>query len=143
MLKIVKIYLYLQTLAITLFLFGCSSGEYDIEKYEVSYTEKTLKIDTLKKITIDETGIKEDKRDGNKENYIYTIQIGAFSVQDNMDKFLETAKANLDENVFFIQAGGLLKVRIGTFNTRADAVKRMEFVKSKGYTDAFIVTRRN
>lgn len=141
--KIVKINLYFLLLPFALYLTGCNSGEYDIEQYQVTYTEKSLNIDTLKKITIDETDIKEDKRIGNSESYSYTIQIGAFSIQENMDKFLEQAKTDLDENVFFIQSGGLLKVRIGTFSSRADAIKRIEFVKSKGYNDAFIVTRRN
>jgi|SRR5688572_27855177 cell division protein FtsN len=141
MLKIIKINLYFLFIPLTLIYIGCSSGEYDIEKYEISYTEKTVKIDTLKKITIDDKGIKEDKKDNIKDSYSYSIQIGAFGMQDNFEKFYEQARMSLGEDVYSEQSNNLYKVRVGNFPSRADAMKRIDFIKSKGYNDAFVITK--
>jgi len=146
MLKIVKINLYFLLLPLAVYLTGCSSGEYDIEKYEVNYTEKTVKIDTLKKITIKEDDkndkIKEDINT-NKDTYFYIIQIGAFSQKNNLEKFYEQAKMILGAEVYYEQSNSLYKVRIGNFPNRAEALKYIEFIRSKGYNDAFIVTKKN
>lgn len=143
MLKLVKKYLYLLPLTLSIYLYGCNSGEFDVEKYTINYTEKSVKVDTLRKITFDETGIKEDKRNINRENYTYTIQIGAFTMQDNLDKFVEQAKISVGSEVYIEATNNLFKVRFGSFNRRADAVKLIDELRTKGYNDAFVVTKRN
>lgn len=145
MLKFVKIKFYFLFTALTVYLTGCSSGDYDIEKYEVNYTEKTVKVDTLKKITLDNTNdrIKEDKKENIKEIYTYAIQIGAFSQKNNFDNFYTQAKMSLGEDVYYEQTNTLYKVRVGNFPNRAEAIKFIELIRSKGYNDAFIVTKRN
>lgn len=150
MLKLIKISLYISIIP-AIFLFGCSSGEYEIEKYEVNYTEKTVKVDSLRKITIkdDNDPIKEEKKDNKdnikdntKDSYYYVVQIGAFVIKENFDRFYERAKMTLGDDVYYEQSGNLYKIRIGNFTNGAEAIKLMEQVKSKGYFDAFVITRK-
>ena len=122
-----------------LLLIGCSSGEFDIEKYEVNYTEKTVRADTTKKIVYDDDKIKDDKKD----SYTYIIQVGAFLVKSNFDRFYEKAKNELGPDVYLEQQNDMFKLRIGKFYTRAEAILLLEKVKGMGYMDAFIVTRKN
>ena len=130
-------------------LIGCSSGEYDIEEYEVNYTEKTVKADTTRKIVYDEDKIKDDKikddkiKDDKKDTYTYIIQVGAFVVQSNFEKFYEKAKHDLGPDVYYEQQSNLFKIRMGKFSVRAEAILLLDKVKASGYIDAFIVTRKN
>lgn len=130
-------------------LIGCSSGEYDIEEYEVNYTEKTVKADTVKKIVYDDDKIKDDKikddkiKDDKKDTYTYVIQVGAFIVKSNFDKFYEKAVQDLGPDIYYEQQNGLYKIRIGKFGGRAEAILMLDKVKALGYIDAFIVTRKN
>lgn len=143
MLKTVKIYCYFPVLILTLIFIGCSSGEYDSEKHDLSYDEKSVKVDTLKKITINDD-IKDDinKTDIVKETYTFTVQIGAFANPSNFSAFYENAKRVLGDDVFYEQSGNLYKIRIGGFSARGDAFKLLELTKSKGYLDAFIVSKK-
>ncbi|MBE2217393.1 MAG: SPOR domain-containing protein, partial [Ignavibacteria bacterium] len=131
------------------YFWGCSSGEYDIEEYKVDYTEKTVKTDTIKKLIVKDDQIKDDKnnkdniKDNLKDSYSYVVQIGAFAVQSNFSRFLERARLTLGEGVYYEQSGNLYKIRIGKFNNRAEAIKFAELVKSKGYSDAFVITKKN
>jgi cell division septation protein DedD len=124
-------------------------SEYDIEEYQVEYTEKTVKTDTIKKVVLKDDSIKLDKnnkdniKDNTKETYSYIVQIGAFSMQSNFENFLNRAKQVLGEEVYYEQSGNLFKVRIGKYGNRAEAIKFVEIVRSKGYTDAFVVTKKN
>ena len=144
-LNIIKISFLLSAVIII----GCSSGEYDIEEYEVNYTEKSLKIDTIKKIVQDEDKIKDDKTDDDKikndkkDSYTYIIQIGAFIVKSNFDRFYENAKQTIGPDIYFDLQSNLYKIRLGNYTNRAEAILMLDKVKSLGYTDAFIVTRKN
>lgn len=141
MIKSIKIILYSQAVVLLGIIIGCGSGEYDIEQYDLNYNEKTVKIDTLKKITISENTdkIKEDKKDNVKDVYTYVVQIGAFVNPGNFENFLQQAKQTLGNEVYFEQSSNLYKIRVGNYGNRAEAIKYLEFVKSKGYLDAFIV----
>lgn len=149
MLKFTKIITALFLALPALYFFACSSGEYEVSEYQVQYTEKTVKSDTIKKITLKDDKIKDDKsnkdniKDNTKDTYTYIVQIGAFSMQSNFDKFIERAKQVLGEEVYSEQSGNLYKVRIGKYGNRADAIKFVEVVRSKGYSDAFVVTKKN
>ncbi|MBZ0202538.1 MAG: SPOR domain-containing protein [Ignavibacteria bacterium] len=142
MLKFVKLYLLFIVSTIAVLLNGCSSGEYDVDEYKVDYTEKTVKADTIRKVTLKDDKIKEDKTDLTKDSYIYIVQIGAFSIPSNFDRFLARAKQTLGDGVYYDQTGGLYKIRIGSYTNRAEAIKYMEFAKTKGYHDAFVITRK-
>lgn len=149
MLKFVKIFSVIFLAFPAIYFNACSSGEYDIEEYQVDYTEKTVKTDTIKKVVLKDDSIKLDKnnkdniKDNTKETYTYIVQIGAFSMQSNFDRFIERAKQVLGTEVYSEQSGNLFKVRIGRYGNRAEAIKFVEFVRSKGYTDAFVVTKKN
>ncbi|MEO8514284.1 MAG: SPOR domain-containing protein [Ignavibacteria bacterium] len=136
MLKFVKIFLIIFLISPAAYFIACSSGEYDIEEFQVDYIEKTVKRDTIRVIS---DKIKEDK---NPNSYIYAIQIGAFSIQENFDRFLADAKMKLGDGVYFEQTGNLFKIRVGQFTRSTEAVKYALFVKSKGYTDAFVITKK-
>jgi cell division septation protein DedD len=145
--KISKINIIVLLAAAAIYLYGCSSGEYEIQEYKVDYTEKTVKTDTIKKLVVDK--IKDDKenkdniKENLKESYSYIVQIGAFEIQSNFTRFYERAKVSLGEGVYYEQSGSLYKIRIGKFSTRAEAIKFAELVKSKGYSDAFVITKKN
>ncbi|HAX50315.1 MAG TPA: SPOR domain-containing protein [Ignavibacteria bacterium] len=149
MLKITKIFLSVFIAQAAIYFSACSSGEYETETYTVNYTEKTVVADTIKKITLNDESIKQDKndkdniKDNTKESFYYTVQIGAFAMHNNSDRFLEKAKTILGDAVYSEESGSLNKVRVGKFNTRAEAIKYSEVVRSKGYSDAFVVTKKN
>ena len=142
MLKFVKIFLVLFSALVPLYFIACSSGEYDLDEYTFSYTEKTIKADTIRKVVLNGDQIKEEKND-NKNSYSYVVQIGAFANQENFDRFYENAKNTLGAEVYYDQTGTFYKIRIGRFTNRADAIKLAAFVRSKGYIDAFVITRKN
>lgn len=146
--KFTKILILTFAVSAVMYFSACSSGEYETETYTVDYTEKTVKIDTIKKITLNDESIKQDKNNKDnikdtKESYYYTVQIGAFAMHDNSDRFIEKAKIILGGEVYSEESGNLHKVRVGRFNTRAEAIKYSEMVRSKGYSDAFVVTKKN
>jgi cell division protein FtsN len=149
MLKFVKILTVLFIAFPAIYFTACSSGEYDVKEYTVEYTEKTVKTDTIKSIVIKDDSIKQDMsnknniKDNTKDSYTYIVQIGAFSMPSNFDRFFETAKQVLGEDVYYEQTANLIKVRIGKYGNRAEAIKYVEFVRSKGYTDAFVITKKN
>jgi len=126
-------------LFVGLWLIGCSSGEYDIEEYKVNYTEKTVKADTIKKIVYDDDKIIDNKKD----SYTYIIQVGAFIVKTNFERFYERAKIVLGPDVYYELQNDLYKIRIGKFNVRAEAILQLDKIKGQGYIDAFILTRKN
>lgn len=138
--KFVKIFFLISVFVPAVYLVGCSSGEYEINSYKVDYVEKVVKYDTSKKIALDDK-IKEDKN-VNKDSYTYVVQIGAFLSKSYFERFYEIAKQTLGDEVYYEQSNYLYKIRIGSYNTRAEAIKYLEFVKSKGYNDAFVISKK-
>jgi cell division septation protein DedD len=124
-------------------IIGCSSGEYDLDEYQVTYNEKTIKADTIRTIvadtvTNDRNNIIEEKKD----KYSYVVQIGAFVMKTNLDRFFEQAKQLVGPEVYYEFTNSLYKIRIGYFTNRADAMLLLEKVLNLGYSDAFIVTKK-
>jgi cell division protein FtsN len=140
MLKFVNVNIVFVLLTGAAFLGGCSSGEYEIDEYKVDYEEKTIIADTIKKVVIKDDPIKEDIK---KDTYTYIVQIGAFAIPSNFDNFYQRAKQVLGDGVYYEQTGGLYKIRIGSYSNRLEALKYVDLVRSKGYTDAFVITRKN
>ena len=140
-------YLVFFSLALGFYYFGCSSGEYELEEHQIDYVEKTLKYDTVKKVVqLDTTGrniIKDNseiKDNSSKDSYSYIVQIGAFFVKSNFERFFEHSRQALGEEVFYEQANSLYKIRIGKYSDKATALKMLDRVKSQGFDDAFVVT---
>lgn len=141
MLKFVNLNIIFLAFLSAFYFGGCSSGEYDIEEYRIHYTEETITADTIKKVIIKDTDIKEDiKKD--PIAYTYTIQIGAFTMPSNFSNFLQKAKEIFGEDVYYEETNGLFKIRTGSFETRGEALKYVDFARSKGYGDAFVLTRK-
>ncbi|MCX7877496.1 MAG: SPOR domain-containing protein [Ignavibacteria bacterium] len=130
------------TIIITLLHYGCSSVEYEREDYEVTYEEKAIVTDTIKTLVDkEEEPIKTDI--DKKEKYTYVVQIGAFAIESNFQRFYQRARLVLGNDVYYELVGNLYKIRIGNFTNRAEAIKLAELCKAKGYYDAFIITRKN
>lgn len=117
--------------------FSCGSGEYDIDKYTVTYNEKTIKADTIKTIVSDDVVVDEKV-----DKYSYIVQIGAFVIQSNCEKFYAQAKQLVGPEVYFEFHNNLFKIRVGYFTNRADAILLLDKVLGLGYSDAFIVTKK-
>lgn len=133
------------TFALAMIYYGCSSGEYETENHQIDYVEKTLKYDTVKKLVVIDTTNKDNQLNQKKDNtsrdsYSYIVQIGAFSVKSNFDRFYENAKSKLGEQVFFEFSNNLYKIRIGKYSDKAEAIRQLAYVKENGFNDAFIVT---
>ena len=123
------------------FLIGCNSGEYDREDTQVEYVEKTLKFDTLE-TSIRDTVLKKEELVLNTttQTFTFIVQIGAFAIPDNFQRFYSQAKSKLGEDLYYAVINSLYKIRIGNYSNKGEALKMLEYVKSLGYDDAFIVT---
>ncbi len=135
-------YLIYISITLALFYYGCSSGEYELEEHQIDYVEKTLKIDTVKKVAVDTSGNQNNHKKDNtsKDSYSYIVQIGAFFVKTNFDNFFAQAKQALGDEVFYEFTNSLYKIRIGKYSDKAEAIRQLDYVKGKGFDDAFIVT---
>jgi hypothetical protein len=65
---------------------------------------------------------------------LYRVQVGAFSVKANADRYLQQVKAAGFPDAFIAEAGGSLwRVQIGAFSVKANAEKCKEEAKAKGF----------
>jgi len=141
--KLISLYIRILFLICAIFILSCGSGEYEIERYKENYTEKTLVFDTTKTVVIE-----DNNNDNNNDNqikkitYHYVVQVGAFVIKANFDKFYEKAKQDLGGGVYFVFQNDLYKIRLGSFSNRAEAMQLLEKVIGLGYSDAFIITTR-
>lgn len=70
----------------------------------------------------------------------YTIQVGAFAVQDNAIRYTDTLRQNGLDAYYYIAKDKLYKVRFGDYSTRAAAKTRAEELKRSGLIiDYYIV----
>jgi len=140
-----KIFKYIILILIPVFA-GCSSRSYDIEEVEEESPEEQYK-PTEPEIKKEIEQPKEDlKTNETKEEVaedktgpvIYTIQIGAFYIENNALGFLNEAKNKLGPDVEYRITDGLYKVNLGKYNTRSEALAVLGKIQESGYTDAFI-----
>ncbi len=130
--------LYFFVLGSVFYIWGCSSGEYDLDEYTTNSIEKKVVIDTIKKVT-DNNGKKDNIQN---ENFVFVVQIGAFFVKSNFDAFYEKAKQVVGSDVYYVSSGPLYKIRIGSYTNKADALRELDKVLALGYSDAFVITTR-
>ncbi len=144
--KKVKLYFRLLIILPICYLFGCSSGEYELNEYRIDYVETIITADTIRNVSIKEDNTKEDRIKEDKfltsNSYNFSVQIGAFLNPDNFSRFIQLAKNVLGDEVYYDQYGNLYRVRVGAFTNRPEAMRFIEFVKSKGYSDSFIITKK-
>ncbi|SRR5690349_8297373 len=128
--------IYILVLGCFLCLWGCNSGEYDLNEYTINSVDKKVVVDTIKKVTDDTI------RTTLKENFVFVVQIGAFFNKSNFDAFFEKAKKDIGGEVYYVSTNNLYKIRVGSFTNKADALKFQEKVVALGYTDAYVITAR-
>ena len=143
MVKIRKISYFLVPI-ILCFFGGCSSGSYDLEEIRLEYEEKIPVADSTKIVTEKNEEIKEEVKEKteNPDVLVFVIQIGAFANESNFRAFYERAKASIGNAVYYKYANNLYRIRVGEYTNKADAVKTLDFVKSLGYFDAFLLTTK-
>lgn len=71
---------------------------------------------------------------------IYKVQVGAFKLKCNADKYLQEVLKKLNYNSgFVVKSNGLYKVQLGAFKDKKNALNLANTAKSFGY-DAYIVS---
>lgn len=68
---------------------------------------------------------------------IFRVQVGAFTVKANADKFMNDLKTK-GFSGFITQVGNLYKVQVGAFSVKSNADKLLSDLKAKGF-NGFIV----
>lgn len=67
-----------------------------------------------------------------------TVQLAAFVNKDNADQFVTDARERLNTMVDVKFAKGIYKITVGKFDDSDRANAYLDFVKSKGFEDAFV-----
>jgi hypothetical protein len=124
-----KIYVYpliLVAFLLVSLISSCTSS--DDEDIYVLRDTVVLNVDTL---------IKE-QRNVQKVNLTFVIQLAAFKEQNHADAFITSAKEKLNSIPDIRKSGSVFLVTVGKFNDAGSAQDYLNFVKSKGYTNAFV-----
>jgi len=119
--------------------------------------EETTKVDTIKvekdtlPVTIEDTTripqepeftFTPQKEEEKKQIFGYRVQIFAFSDRERAEAAKEEAQHILNQPVYVEHIPGFdgeYKVRVGDFVSRDEAIKYRDYLRRKGYPDAFIV----
>ena len=67
-----------------------------------------------------------------------TVQLGAFVNKDYDDQYVSDARERLNTMVDIKLNKGIYKITVGKFDNSERANSYLEFVKSKGFEDAFL-----
>ncbi len=104
--------------------------------------EALVKLDYIKSLGYADSFIDESNQNKTGKNYSSTfiLQIGAFNSQSNFEEFFAEALSKLGNEVYNYKSGKSNKVRIGKYTNKDEALAKLDYVKSLGYTDSFIVT---
>lgn len=124
-----KVYIYpfiLMTFILVSLMSSCSSS--DDEDIYVLRDTVVLNVDTL---------IKE-QRNVQKVNLTFVVQLAAFKEQSSADAFSVSAKEKLNSIPDVRRSGSVYIVTVGKFFDAASAQDYLSFVKSKGFTNAFV-----
>lgn len=125
-----KVYIYpfiLMAFVLVSLMSSCSSGDEDEDIYVLRDTV-VLNVDTL---------IKE-QRNIQKVNLTFVVQLAAFKEQSYADAFVVSAKEKLNSVPDVRKSGSFYLVTAGKFFDAASAQDYLAFVKSKGFTSAFV-----
>ena len=82
----------------------------------------------------------ESKSGGTASDKVYYIQVGAFK-RPPTQKFLDTIKAKGYEPIL-VKSGNVIKVRIGSWGSYADAKAKLPEIKEKLGIDGFVVRKK-
>lgn len=74
---------------------------------------------------------------------LYRVQLGAFSIKQNAEKYLKTIKniGSQYSTAYITKVDGLYKIQVGAFSIKKNAENMVNDLKSKGYS-AFIVSTK-
>ncbi|MCX7833832.1 MAG: SPOR domain-containing protein [Ignavibacteria bacterium] len=134
--KIIFINFSLTLLLTILFLYSCAVPE---EYTEYIYdTVKVKKADTIK-ISVKDTS---EKKEYITYNIYVTVQLGAFSNRSNAEAFAQKAKEILNTDIEIDYYKEKYTVIVGTFESVKRAEGYLNYVKSQGFTEAFIRSRQ-
>lgn len=74
----------------------------------------------------------------------FEIQVGAFALKDNAERLRRNLQGNYDYTIiapFVFNGKTFYRVRVGMFRELSKAEKEVERIRSRGFTDAFVVAR--
>lgn len=74
-----------------------------------------------------------------KNDVLYRVQVGAYSVKKNADNMLAKIKA-AGYDTYMVQVDGLYKVQVGAYSKKSNAENMLAKIKADGF-DAFITTK--
>lgn len=131
--KIKSNYFVLLLLIGSAFFYSCSSSDTDVD--EDFNKELVIVVDT---VVVRTDTIKTELKKVEAIKLNLTVQIGAFVNQDNANQYVTDARERLNTMVDMNLKGGVYKVTVGKFDNSERADAYLQFVKSKGYEDAFI-----
>ena len=73
-----------------------------------------------------------------QDEFIYKIQVGAFSNRSNAENFMEYIKTiKYCENPYIVEDNGLYKIQVGAYSVKSNATKVLNYLKEKNIS-AFI-----
>ena len=132
--KIKSNYFVLLLLIGSALFYSCSSSDTD-EVDEDFNKELVIVVDT---VVVRTDTIKTELKKVKAIKLNLTVQIGAFVNQDNATQYVSDARERLNTMVDMNLKGGVYKITVGKFDNSERADAYLQFVKSKGYEDAFI-----
>ena len=79
-----------------------------------------------------------EQKEESKEDVIYRVQVGAYSVKSNADNMLAKVKA-AGFDTYMVNVNGMYKIQVGAYSVKTNADNMLAKVKAAGF-DAFITT---
>ena len=128
-------------IAAALNFYSCGSSAYDIEdvKNPPDAARTVPKPEIREETAQPEPEVKEKiSTVETKIDVIYTIQLGAYTLESNALEILSRARNVFSEDVYYKLLGGLYKVRLGSFTTLPEAFTFLNKVKDAGFLDSFV-----
>ncbi|MCE1165760.1 MAG: SPOR domain-containing protein [Bacteroidetes bacterium] len=122
------IYLIVLVSLLTLSLLSSCSSTGDDEEIYVLRDTVILNVDTLIKET----------RNIQKLNLKFVVQLAAFKEMNYAEAYKDKVKEKLNVVPDIRKTGDVYHVTVGKFNDAASAQDYLNFVKSKGFTNAFV-----
>jgi len=129
-------------LAVSVFLTSCASSkhaEQTASQESIPSHRDTVEVEVLTPVRADTSHALSMKPA--QPSKLYTVQIGAFQVKENAERWQKYAQERFHEPVRLTVEGNLYKVSVGTFPTYEEAQKfRLDIVKRYGdeYRDAWV-----
>lgn len=119
---------------------GCNSAIYEIVEVEEPVEIKQETKQPVSEIKEDTKPIDNKFSEKQVVSRTYVIQIGAFTDEDNAEKFTNSAKNKLSgQEIYYKDIDGLYKVRLGSFSSKEDAIGFLSNAKNAGFPDSFVV----